>query len=69
MYQSMWPPTKAEAEWMHLDRCWRLRPQDQDTGGFFVTVLLKKVWGKRRRRDSPNILHFAGDGGTRCGQA
>eukprot|EP00002_Diphylleia_rotans_P037600 TRINITY_DN8415_c0_g1_i1.p1 TRINITY_DN8415_c0_g1~~TRINITY_DN8415_c0_g1_i1.p1 ORF type:complete len:777 (-),score=156.57 TRINITY_DN8415_c0_g1_i1:202-2532(-) len=40
--QSMFPPTKEEAESLHLERCIRIVPHDQDTGGFFVAVLRKK---------------------------
>ena len=39
----MWPPSKEEAEWMHLERTMRFLPQDQNTGGFFVAVFQKKV--------------------------
>ena len=42
IYQaSMWPPTAEEAEAFHLERCWRILPHHQDTGGFFVAVLEK----------------------------
>jgi 16S rRNA C967 or C1407 C5-methylase (RsmB/RsmF family) len=40
--QSCFPPTKEEAERMHLERCIRCLAHDNDTGGFFV-ALLKKV--------------------------
>lgn len=36
---SMRPPTPEEARLMHLSRCHRVLPQDNDTGGFFVAVL------------------------------
>lgn len=36
--KSMHPPTDEEVRWMHLERCMRILPQDQDTGGFFVAV-------------------------------
>ena len=42
---SMFPPASEEAaraSGLHLDRCMRLLPHTQDTGGFFIT-LLKKV--------------------------
>ena len=39
---AMFPPTPSEAKTMHLDRCWRMMPHDQDTGGFFVAVLKKR---------------------------
>ena len=38
---TLWPPTAEEARKFHLDRCNRLWPQDQDTGGFFVALLRK----------------------------
>jgi 16S rRNA C967 or C1407 C5-methylase (RsmB/RsmF family) len=42
IYQpSMWPPTKEEAEQFKLERCWRIYPHHQDTGGFFCAVLEK----------------------------
>ncbi|GBG27975.1 tRNA cytosine34-C5-methyltransferase [Hondaea fermentalgiana] len=39
--KSCWPPTEEEAAAFHLDRCMRIMPNDQDTGGFFVAVLRK----------------------------
>jgi len=39
---SLFPPTPEEVEKFHLERCMRLYPHLQDTGGFFV-ALLKKV--------------------------
>ena len=39
--RSMFPPPKEEAERLHLERCWRMLPHDQDTGGFFVALLRK----------------------------
>ena len=38
---SMFPPTEEEQKWMHLDRCMRLLPHHQNTGGFFVAVFKK----------------------------
>lgn len=40
---TMWPPTAAEAEKMHLERCMRVLPHQQDTGGFFIAVLSKRA--------------------------
>jgi hypothetical protein len=37
--RSMRPPTAEEARLMQLQRCHRVLPQDNDTGGFFVAVL------------------------------
>ncbi|XP_058795970.1 tRNA (cytosine(34)-C(5))-methyltransferase [Phymastichus coffea] len=37
----MFPPNKDEAEKYHLERCMRILPHHQDTGGFFVAVLEK----------------------------
>lgn len=39
--KSLFPPTAEEREWMHLERCLRCVPQDEDTGGFFVATLRK----------------------------
>ena len=38
---TLWPPPHSRAAAMHLDRCSRLLPHDQDTGGFFVALLRK----------------------------
>jgi len=38
---SSFAPSKAEAQWMCLDRCVRIYPHLQDTGGFFVALLEK----------------------------
>lgn len=38
---STFPPTAEEAKEMHLDRCLRIYPHQQDTGGFFVAVFEK----------------------------
>lgn len=40
--RSLFPPTAAEAADMHLERCMRCVPQDEDTGGFFVATLQRK---------------------------
>ncbi|XP_039280426.1 tRNA (cytosine(34)-C(5))-methyltransferase [Nilaparvata lugens] len=37
----MFPPKQGEEDQFHLDRCIRILPHDQDTGGFFVAVLEK----------------------------
>ena len=36
---SMYPPLPEVAAQLHLNRCVRILPHDQDTGGFFVAVL------------------------------
>jgi len=38
---TMWPPSATQAKWMKLDRCSRLLPHDQNTGGFFIALLRK----------------------------
>lgn len=38
---SIFPPTPEEAAEFHLERCLRVLPHVQDTGGFFVAVLEK----------------------------
>ncbi|XP_053718423.1 RNA cytosine C(5)-methyltransferase NSUN2 [Synchiropus splendidus] len=48
---TMFPPTDPEKlANMHLERCMRILPHHQNTGGFFVAVLVKKAampWNKR----------------------
>lgn len=51
---SMLPPTAEEAARFHLDRCLRLMPHLQDTGGFFVAVLRKVAPIDLNVRLSPN---------------
>ena len=36
--RSMWPPAK-NVSLLHLERCLRLWPQDNDSGGFFLTLI------------------------------
>lgn len=38
---SCFPPTPEEAATFHLDRCVRILPHFQDTGGFFIALLQK----------------------------
>ncbi|XP_071490543.1 RNA cytosine-C(5)-methyltransferase NSUN2-like [Diadema antillarum] len=38
---SFWPPSEEEAQALNLQRCVRILPHHQDTGGFFVAVLRK----------------------------
>nr|XP_057902392.1 RNA cytosine C(5)-methyltransferase NSUN2 [Doryrhamphus excisus] len=48
---TMFPPDDAEKlAGMHLERCMRILPHHQNTGGFFVAVLMKKAtmpWNRR----------------------
>ncbi|XP_068603268.1 RNA cytosine C(5)-methyltransferase NSUN2 [Brachionichthys hirsutus] len=59
---TMFPPKDPEKlASMHLERCMRILPHHQNTGGFFVAVLVKKSpmpWNKRFpkvRKDIPSI--------------
>ncbi|THH19611.1 hypothetical protein EW146_g1598 [Bondarzewia mesenterica] len=45
--RSHWPPAESELGALHLERCMRVYPHLQDTGGFFVAVL-------RRKEGAPN---------------
>lgn len=49
---TMFPPKDPEKlQAMHLERCLRILPHHQNTGGFFVAVLVKKCsmpWNKRQ---------------------
>jgi multisite-specific tRNA:(cytosine-C5)-methyltransferase len=39
--RSMFPLPKEEMDKFNIERCFRVMPHDQDTGGFFVTVIKK----------------------------
>ncbi|CAN0401742.1 unnamed protein product [Laminaria digitata] len=41
MLPSFFPPSAERAKELKLERCIRMLPQDQDSGGFFVAVLVK----------------------------
>lgn len=41
IYPSLFPPTESESKEFNLDRCMRILPHLQNTGGFFVAVLRK----------------------------
>ncbi|KAL6926949.1 hypothetical protein ACO0SA_004033 [Hanseniaspora valbyensis] len=46
MSKSMWPPTKEEIEEFKLERCIRIYPHLQNTGGFFITAFEKYKVGE-----------------------
>ncbi|KAG7402056.1 hypothetical protein PHYBOEH_007270 [Phytophthora boehmeriae] len=50
---SMWPPTSEECEGMHLERCVRLLPHQNDTHGLFLAVI-------RKVREADNAVVAAG---------
>lgn len=41
--KSCFPPSEEEKQWMHLERCLRCVPHDEDSGGFFVATFRKVV--------------------------
>ncbi|QPG74875.1 hypothetical protein FOA43_002211 [Brettanomyces nanus] len=51
--ETVFPPKGEEVEDLHLERCMRVYPQDQNTGGFFITVLerIPENDNKRERED------------------
>src|SRR5699024_10358249 len=46
----VFPPSEEEAARFHLDRCMRVYPHLQNTGGFFITVF-EKLDDKKREAD------------------
>jgi len=54
---SMFPPSEDEKKWMNLDRCMRLLPHQQNTGGFFVAVLRKVSLIPRLHSDTKTETH------------
>ncbi|XP_076611468.1 RNA cytosine C(5)-methyltransferase NSUN2 [Chaetodon auriga] len=67
---TMFPPKDPEKlASMHLERCMRILPHHQNTGGFFVAVLVKKApmpWNKRypKLRKDVSSLSAAQTGGS-----
>uniref|UniRef100_A0A8B9J9H8 tRNA (cytosine(34)-C(5))-methyltransferase n=1 Tax=Astyanax mexicanus TaxID=7994 RepID=A0A8B9J9H8_ASTMX len=64
---TMFPPTDPEKlQSMKLERCMRILPHHQNTGGFFVAVLMKKgpmPWNRRQPKvtvDSVKIANLIG---------
>jgi len=51
LVESMFPPTEGECADLPLERCMRMYPHMQDTGGFFITVLEKKTDFKAKPED------------------
>ena len=53
----MFSPQEGVDAKFHLDRCMRILPHQQDTGGFFVAVLSKQSlcpWESKREQDDSN---------------
>lgn len=53
IHSTAFPPSAEEAERFHLDRCVRVYPHLQNTGGFFITVFEKKAKDTNKRPGSP----------------
>ncbi|EAW07414.1 tRNA (cytosine-C5-)-methyltransferase [Aspergillus clavatus NRRL 1] len=53
--EGMFPPTGENAD-LPLDRCIRIYPHLQDTGGFFITVLEKKSEIRAKPEDSSKVI-------------
>lgn len=53
--ETMFPPTGDNAE-LPLERCMRIYPHLQDTGGFFITVLEKTAEIKAKPEDSTKVI-------------
>eukprot|EP00047_Mylnosiga_fluctuans_P003993 m.232176 g.232176 ORF g.232176 m.232176 type:complete len:769 (+) comp12310_c0_seq1:46-2352(+) len=49
--KTMFPPSAETAAALHLERCVRILPQDQDTGGFFIAAIRKHSALGRKDRD------------------
>jgi multisite-specific tRNA:(cytosine-C5)-methyltransferase len=60
--ESVFPPTEEESKTMNLDYCMRVYPQDQNTGGFFITVFEKQTepeseeFEKQTKREASEII-------------
>lgn len=49
VHATAFPPSEDEAKDFHLDRCVRVYPHLQNTGGFFITVFEKKAHDSTKR--------------------
>jgi len=58
---SCFPPTDEEVTTMHLEKCIRCLPQDNDTGGFFVALLKKTASISRRETKCADRSSADGD--------
>merc|ERR550532_269877 len=53
---TLFPSTREVADEFHLERCLRILPHKQNTGGFFVAVIEKLVnFSKRQRIQEPTV--------------
>lgn len=52
IHATAFPPSPEEAEKFHLDRCMRVYPHLQNTGGFFITVFEKEASPKKEEPDA-----------------
>lgn len=52
---SVFPPTEEEAKSFGLEKCVRVYPQQQNTGGFFITVFEKISGANRKRTREPSL--------------
>ncbi|OBA19428.1 hypothetical protein METBIDRAFT_45690 [Metschnikowia bicuspidata var. bicuspidata NRRL YB-4993] len=52
VHATAFPPSEDEAKRFHLDRCVRVYPHLQNTGGFFITVFEKKAQEAEQAVDS-----------------
>ncbi|CEO97740.1 unnamed protein product (mitochondrion) [Plasmodiophora brassicae] len=61
--ESLFPPSAEELSRYHLERCVRVVPHDQDTGGFFIAVLEKSPTAKvpRRFQEAPAVAAMGDD--------
>lgn len=53
MRPSMFPPEESVAKELHLERCIRVLPNHQDTGGFFIALIRKKPNGQKEEKAEP----------------
>lgn len=54
--QQMFPPSQEDAEKFHLNRCMRILPHHQNTGGFFVAVFVKVSLLPGEKPNLPTVL-------------
>ncbi|OQR72984.1 tRNA (cytosine(34)-C(5))-methyltransferase-like [Tropilaelaps mercedesae] len=68
----MFPPSPEDVKNYHLDRCLRILPHQQDTGGFFVTLFRKLKplpWESKKQNNQGDTNEFDTDDRPQDGEA
>ncbi|XP_074641115.1 RNA cytosine-C(5)-methyltransferase NSUN2-like isoform X2 [Tubulanus polymorphus] len=68
-FKTMFPPSTDDAENLRLERCLRILPHHQNTGGFFIAVLHKESIARMDIVDSPKVDECIASGSNKASDA